>query len=100
MRRTNPGDFPVPLIDPRQRRPHSIHIVSYPPGFVPHDLRPSSPNAPKKKSTNREKQKRKKEVKERKREEKERRRTENERSEKQEKRRSLRSLPPGGEKIV
>lgn len=31
--------FPTPLIQPRQRRPHSIHIVSYPPGFIPHDLR-------------------------------------------------------------
>lgn len=32
--------FPSPLIGPRQRRPHSIHIVAYPPGFIPHELRP------------------------------------------------------------
>lgn len=35
---TNPS-LPAPHIGPRQRRPHSIHIVSYPSGFVPHELR-------------------------------------------------------------
>ncbi|KAG7290043.1 hypothetical protein NEMBOFW57_000035 [Staphylotrichum longicolle] len=107
-RRADPEHFPAPLIEPRQRRPHSIHIVSYPPGFVPHDLRPgsssSSPDSPKRKTSEREKKERKKkqkkEAKERKREEKERRRIEKELSEKQEKRRSLRSLPPGSEKVV
>ncbi|KAJ4392274.1 hypothetical protein N0V93_005899 [Gnomoniopsis smithogilvyi] len=34
--------LPAPHIGPRQRRPHSIHIVSYPSGFVPHDLRPKT----------------------------------------------------------
>ena len=31
--------FPTPQIRPRQRRPHSIHIISYPPGYVPYELR-------------------------------------------------------------
>ncbi|KAL8349096.1 hypothetical protein RB601_002063 [Gaeumannomyces tritici] len=34
-----PATFPNPLIGPRPRRPHSIHIVSYPAGFIPRDLR-------------------------------------------------------------
>lgn len=34
--------LPVPHIGPRQRRPHSIHIVSYPSGFIPHELRPKT----------------------------------------------------------
>ncbi|KLU92533.1 hypothetical protein MAPG_11478 [Magnaporthiopsis poae ATCC 64411] len=34
-----PAGFPNPLIGPRPRRPHSIHIVSYPAGFIPRDLR-------------------------------------------------------------
>ncbi|KAK4032598.1 hypothetical protein C8A01DRAFT_50637 [Parachaetomium inaequale] len=88
-RRADPGHFPAPLIQPRQRRPHAIHIVSYPPGFVPHDLRPGSSKASRDRREN----------KKRKKEEKERRRVEDERSEKQEKRRSLRSLPPGSETV-
>lgn len=32
--------FPRPLIEPRRTRPHAIHIVTYPPGYVPHELRP------------------------------------------------------------
>ncbi|KAK4154441.1 hypothetical protein C8A00DRAFT_32791 [Chaetomidium leptoderma] len=95
-RRTDPGNFPAPLIEPRQRRPHSIHIVSYPPGFVPHELRPGLPKASQeKKPTKREKQARKEAQK----------KEAKERSEKQEKRRSLRSLaslgslPPGSEKV-
>lgn len=34
--------LPSPHIGPRQRRPHSIHIVSYPSGFIPHELRPKT----------------------------------------------------------
>lgn len=37
--------LPAPHIGPRQRRPHSIHIVSYPSGFVPHELRPRAGSA-------------------------------------------------------
>lgn len=32
--------FPRPLIEPRRTRPQAIHIVTYPSGYVPHDLRP------------------------------------------------------------
>ena len=32
--------FPRPLIEPRRSRPHAIHIITYPPGYVPHELRP------------------------------------------------------------
>jgi hypothetical protein len=32
--------FPRPLIEPRRTRPQAIHIVTYPPGYVPHELRP------------------------------------------------------------
>ena len=31
--------FPTPHIRPRQRRPQSIHVVSYPPGYIPSELR-------------------------------------------------------------
>ncbi|KAI0128687.1 arrestin domain-containing protein [Xylariales sp. AK1849] len=34
-----PPCFPTPGIRPRPRRPQSIHILSYPPGYIPHDLR-------------------------------------------------------------
>ncbi|KAI1465139.1 uncharacterized protein F4812DRAFT_133669 [Daldinia caldariorum] len=33
--------LPTPHIRPRQRRPQSIHIVSYPAGYTPPDLRPA-----------------------------------------------------------
>ncbi|ODA77063.1 hypothetical protein RJ55_07581 [Drechmeria coniospora] len=36
------GCFPAPLIGPRRSRPHSIHITTYPPGYVPRELRPRS----------------------------------------------------------
>ncbi|KAH6612209.1 hypothetical protein B0J18DRAFT_414321 [Chaetomium sp. MPI-SDFR-AT-0129] len=98
-RGTTSGDFPAPLIRPCPRRPHSIHIVSYPPGFVPHELRPLSVavDTPKDdKSAKREKRRKKKEdAAARKKEEKERRREEKERCEKSERRRSLRSLSSG-----
>lgn len=32
--------LPAPLIGPRRTRPHAIHIVTYPPGYVPRELRP------------------------------------------------------------
>ncbi|KAJ6439882.1 arrestin domain containing protein [Purpureocillium lavendulum] len=35
-----PARFPAPLIGPRRSRPHAIHIVTYPPGYVPRELRP------------------------------------------------------------
>lgn len=36
------NQFPAPLIGPRRSRPHAIHILTYPPGYVPRDLRPKS----------------------------------------------------------
>ncbi|MDA4131682.1 MAG: arrestin family protein, partial [Thaumarchaeota archaeon] len=36
----SPPSFPTPHIRPRARRPNSIHIVSYPSGYVPRDVRP------------------------------------------------------------
>ncbi|KAK3374598.1 hypothetical protein B0H63DRAFT_253753 [Podospora didyma] len=95
---STPAGFPTPLIQPRQRRPHSIHIVSYPPGFIPHDLRPSPLQPPKKKSSVRKDKRTKKEEdkQQRKADEKARR----EKAEKTEKRRSVRSLPPAaGERV-
>ncbi|CAG9941508.1 unnamed protein product [Clonostachys rosea f. rosea IK726] len=40
-----PGLFPRPLIEPRRSRPHAIHIVTYPPGYVPPELRPPPESA-------------------------------------------------------
>ncbi|KAK2592539.1 hypothetical protein QQS21_009754 [Conoideocrella luteorostrata] len=34
--------FPSPLIGPRRTRPHAIHIVTYPPGYIPRELRPEA----------------------------------------------------------
>ncbi|KAF5018095.1 hypothetical protein F66182_9934 [Fusarium sp. NRRL 66182] len=34
--------FPAPLIGPRRSRPQAIHIISYPSGYVPRELRPNS----------------------------------------------------------
>ena len=45
-RATAPPSFPTPPIQPRERRPHSIHIVSYPAGFIPHELRQRPSPAP------------------------------------------------------
>jgi arrestin-related trafficking adapter 3/6 len=44
LRRGTPtvAAFPTPHIRPRPRRPHSIHIISYPTGYVPFDLRPNA----------------------------------------------------------
>ncbi|KAF5966504.1 arrestin-related trafficking adapter [Fusarium coicis] len=36
------GRFPAPLIGPRRSRPQAIHIVSYPSGYVPRELRAES----------------------------------------------------------
>ncbi|KAJ3486691.1 hypothetical protein NLG97_g6562 [Lecanicillium saksenae] len=35
--------FPTPLIGPRRTRPQAIHVISYPSGYIPRDLRPPSP---------------------------------------------------------
>lgn len=32
--------FPAPLISPRRTRPQAIHIVTYPSGYIPRELRP------------------------------------------------------------
>ncbi|GAB1321073.1 hypothetical protein MFIFM68171_11283 [Madurella fahalii] len=98
-RRADSASFPVPLIQPRQRRPHSIHIISYPAGFVPRDLRPVQPGTRPQGSTGGETRTKKIWSRKEKKEEKERKRADKERSEKKEKRRSLRSLPPGSEKV-
>lgn len=42
--------LPDPPCQPRQRRPHSIHITRFAAGFVPHDLRPHPVKPPKKDS--------------------------------------------------
>lgn len=97
-RRADSTGFPAPLIQPRQRRPHSIHIVSYPAGFVPRDLRPTQPGTRQRRSTSSDRRAKKRSRKERK-EEKERKKAEKEQIEKKAKRRSLRSLPPGSEKV-
>ncbi|KAH7144385.1 hypothetical protein B0J13DRAFT_43942 [Dactylonectria estremocensis] len=34
--------FPSPLIGPRRARPQAIHIVSYPSGYIPRELRPEN----------------------------------------------------------
>ncbi|RDA94502.1 hypothetical protein CP533_2736 [Ophiocordyceps camponoti-saundersi (nom. inval.)] len=36
--------LPAPLIGPRRTRPHAIHIITYPPGYVPRELRPKAPS--------------------------------------------------------
>ncbi|KAM7220312.1 Arrestin (or S-antigen), C-terminal domain containing protein [Rhypophila decipiens] len=98
--------FPTPLIQPRQRRPHSIHIVSYPSGYIPPDLRPDlsaghitpppglEPSRAQRSQLKREaKQQKKREKAKRKADEKAAR-------ERGEKRRSIRSLPPAaGERV-
>ncbi|RYP49619.1 hypothetical protein DL768_004740 [Monosporascus sp. mg162] len=38
-RSRQPPRFPTPHIGPRQRRPQSIHVISYPPGYIPSELR-------------------------------------------------------------
>lgn len=35
-------ELPTPLIGPRRTRPHSIHILTYPSGYVPRELRPKA----------------------------------------------------------
>ncbi|KAK8019189.1 hypothetical protein PG990_004327 [Apiospora arundinis] len=42
-----PPSLPVPPIRPRTRRPQSIHIVSYPSGYIPPELRPANYPKPK-----------------------------------------------------
>jgi arrestin-related trafficking adapter 3/6 len=62
-RRLAADRFPTPLIRARQRRPHSIHIVSYPSGFIPSDLSPTL-ESKKKRKEQKKKQKQKQEEKE------------------------------------
>lgn len=38
----NVARFPTPLIGPRRARPQAIHIVSYPSGYIPRELRPEN----------------------------------------------------------
>ncbi|CAN8096390.1 unnamed protein product [Discula destructiva] len=53
--------LPAPHIGPRQRRPHSIHIVSYPSGFIPHDLRPKTAPRDQERQRRKEEERKKKE---------------------------------------
>lgn len=53
---TQQGGLPIPHIRPRPRRPQAIHIISYPSGYIPSDLR--TPKAAKSKSSSRRKQQR------------------------------------------
>jgi len=91
--------FPAPLIQPRQRRPHSIHIVSYPTGYVPPDLRPPVPDIGIAPSRERARHLKKEAKKQKKKDKAERKAEEKARRERGEKRRSIRSLPPGGERV-
>ncbi|KAI7781228.1 hypothetical protein LA080_014887 [Diaporthe eres] len=61
--------LPAPHIGPRQRRPHSIHIVSYPSGFIPQELRPKTTPRDIERQRKREEEKRKKEEEDRKKQE-------------------------------
>ncbi|KAI0378665.1 hypothetical protein F5Y04DRAFT_261311 [Hypomontagnella monticulosa] len=47
--------LPTPHIRPRPRRPQSIHIVSYPAGYIPPDLRPPAFTKPKQSKSRKEK---------------------------------------------
>ncbi|KAK3313323.1 hypothetical protein B0H66DRAFT_349178 [Apodospora peruviana] len=99
-RRAAPGpSFPAPLIQPRQRRPHSIHIVSYPTGYIPPDLRTPSPESPRKPSREQEKRDKREKKKSRKNEKALKKAEEKAKRERSEKRRSIRSLPGGGERV-
>ncbi|KAG6165502.1 hypothetical protein E4U11_000341, partial [Claviceps purpurea] len=40
QQRPLPDHLPAPLIGPRRSRPHAIHIVTFPPGYIPRELRP------------------------------------------------------------
>ncbi|KAL2272054.1 hypothetical protein VTJ83DRAFT_1425 [Remersonia thermophila] len=111
--------FPPPLIEPRTRRRHTIHIVSYPPGFVPRELRTGAralqppPDRSEEESgqwreretgkPEREAEKQKRKGKARRKEKKQRRKADQEREEeqadRQEKRLSWRFLPPSAEKV-
>ncbi|KAH8899025.1 hypothetical protein GQ53DRAFT_363005 [Thozetella sp. PMI_491] len=84
-----PPTLPTPPIQPRQRRPHSIHIVSYPAGFIPYDLRQKPLPAPKQPSKRQHKKKQQQAQKEA---------EEKEKRDKAAKRRSILSLPPIAEK--
>lgn len=64
----NPS-LPAPHIGPRQRRPHSIHIVSYPSGFIPQELRPKTTPRDIERQKRKEAEKRKKEEEDRKKQE-------------------------------
>lgn len=64
----NPS-LPAPHIGPRQRRPHSIHIVSYPSGFVPHELRPKAATKDAERQRRREEEKKRKAEEEKRKEE-------------------------------
>ncbi|KAJ0107681.1 hypothetical protein J7T55_010287 [Diaporthe amygdali] len=81
----NPS-LPAPHIGPRQRRPHSIHIVSYPSGFIPQELRPKTTPRDIERQRKREEEKRKKEQEDRKKQEEKQKRQ----REQEEKKRKLR----------
>ncbi|KAK0752718.1 hypothetical protein B0T18DRAFT_433745 [Schizothecium vesticola] len=112
-RASNGPSFPAPLTQPRQRRPHSIHIVSYPPGFIPHELRPTPRESPQQSprrvppdfmvsgdTTSKERTKAsKKEKKEEKRRKKAEDKAAKEKREKRRSIRSLRSLSEGGDRV-
>ena len=111
-RASNGPSFPAPLIQPRQRRPHSIHIVSYPPGFIPHELRPTPRESPQRSperlppefenrrdKRSHERIKSSKERKEEKRREKAEAKAAKEKKEKRKSIRSLRSLSEGDHRV-
>ena len=44
------AQLPAPLIGPRRTRPHSIHILTYPSGYVPRELRPKATQSSRRRS--------------------------------------------------
>ncbi|KAG5981901.1 hypothetical protein E4U55_002542, partial [Claviceps digitariae] len=42
QQRSLPEHLPAPLIGPRRNRPHAIHIVTFPAGYIPRELRPDA----------------------------------------------------------
>lgn len=101
--------LPSPRIGPRQRRPHSIHIVSYPSGFIPHELRPKTATRDIERQRRREEERRKKQEEESKKKEEDRQRRQRQSDERRrsglplnpitDKRRSL-TAPFNGDKKV
>lgn len=94
--------LPAPHIGPRQRRPHSIHIVSYPSGFIPHELRPKTAPRDIERQRRREESRKRKEEEQRQRKQREleeRNRAAQQQTQAQDKRKQFRSSFNGDKKV-